>query len=53
LRIKRKKVRACSVADWTATMIGPIKMPDGKVIQPHKTPKLESAPLPAVLLMDG
>jgi len=34
-------VRACSVADWTATMLGPIKMPDGKVIQPHKTPKLE------------
>jgi hypothetical protein len=32
----------CSVADWTATMIGPMKMPDGKVIQPtHKTAKLE------------
>jgi hypothetical protein len=39
LGIKRK-IRACSVADWTATMIGQ-KMPDGKVIQPHKTPKLE------------
>jgi hypothetical protein len=36
LGIKRK-IRACSVADWTATMIGQ-KMPDGKVIQPHKTP---------------
>lgn len=32
----------CSVADWTATMIGPMKMQDGKVIQPtHKTAKLE------------
>ncbi len=32
----------CSVADWTATMIGPMKGPDGKVIQPtHKTAKLE------------
>jgi hypothetical protein len=32
----------CSVADWTATMIGPMKMADGKVIQPtHKTAKLE------------
>jgi len=32
----------CSVADWTATMIGPMKMPDSKVIQPtHKTAKLE------------
>ena len=32
----------CSVADWTATMHGPMKMPDGKVIQPtHKTAKLE------------
>ena len=32
----------CSIADWSATMIGPIKMPDGKVIQPtHKTAKLD------------
>ena len=32
----------CSVADWTANMIGPMKMADGKVIQPtHKTAKLE------------
>jgi SnoaL-like polyketide cyclase len=32
----------CSVADWTATMIGPMEMPDGKVIQStHKTAKLE------------
>jgi hypothetical protein len=32
----------CSVADWTATMIGSMKMPNGKVIQPtHKTAKLE------------
>jgi len=32
----------CSVADWTVTMIGPMKMVDGKVIQPtHKTAKLE------------
>jgi hypothetical protein len=32
----------CSVADWTATMIGPMKGPDGKVVQPtHKTAKLE------------
>ena len=32
----------CSVADWTATMIGPMKMADGKVIQPnHKTAKSE------------
>jgi hypothetical protein len=32
----------CSVADWTATMIGPMKMQDGKVIQPtHKTARLE------------
>ncbi len=32
----------CSVADWTATMIGSMKMADGKVIQPtHKTAKLE------------
>jgi hypothetical protein len=32
----------CSVADWTATMIGSLKMPNGKVIQPtHKTAKLE------------
>jgi hypothetical protein len=32
----------CSVADWTATMIGPMKTPDGKIIQPtHKTAKLE------------
>jgi len=28
----------CSVADWTATMIGPMIGPDGKIIQPtHKT----------------
>lgn len=32
----------CSVADWTATMIGPMTMPDGTVIQPtNKTAKLE------------
>jgi hypothetical protein len=32
----------CSGADWTATMIGPMKMPNGKIIQPtHKTAKLE------------
>ncbi len=32
----------CSIADWTATMVGPMKMPEGKVIQPtHKTAKLE------------
>ncbi len=32
----------CSVADWTATMIGPFKMPDGRVVQPtHKTARLE------------
>ncbi len=32
----------CSVADWTATMIGPMKMTDGKVVQPtHKTANLE------------
>ena len=32
----------CSVADWTATMIGPVKMPNGKAVQPtHKTAKLE------------
>jgi hypothetical protein len=32
----------CSVADWTATMIGPMTMPGGKVVQPtHKTAKLE------------
>ena len=32
----------CSVADWTVTMIGPMKMPNGKVIDPtHKTAKLE------------
>ncbi len=32
----------CSVADWTVTMIGPMKMPNGKIIQPtHKTAKLE------------
>ncbi len=32
----------CSVADWTATMIGPMKGLDGKIIQPtHKTAKLE------------
>jgi hypothetical protein len=32
----------CSIADWTATMIGPFKMPDGKIIQPtHKTAKLD------------
>ena len=32
----------CSVADWTATMIGPMKMADGTIVQPtHKTAKLE------------
>ena len=32
----------CSVADWTATMKGPLKGPDGKLIQPtNKTAKLE------------
>ncbi len=32
----------CSVADWTATMIGPLKMPDGKIFPPtRKTAKLE------------
>ncbi len=32
----------CSVADWTVTMIGPMKMADGRVIQPtHKTASLE------------
>lgn len=32
----------CSVADWTVTMIGPMKTPDGKTIQPtNKTAKLE------------
>ena len=32
----------CSVADWTVTMIGSMKMPDGKIIQPtRKTAKLE------------
>ncbi len=32
----------CSVADWTATMKGPMKGPDGKMIQPtNKTAKLE------------
>ncbi len=32
----------CSVADWTVTMVGPMKMPDGKVVPPtHKTAKLE------------
>jgi hypothetical protein len=32
----------CSVADWTATMIGPMKGPDGKIVQPtHKTARLE------------
>jgi hypothetical protein len=31
----------CSVADWEATMIGPMKMPDGRIIQPtHKTARL-------------
>jgi hypothetical protein len=30
------------VADWEATMIGSMKMPDGIIIQPtHKTAKLE------------
>ncbi len=32
----------CSVADWTATMIGPMKMADGRIVQPtHRTAKLE------------
>ncbi len=32
----------CSVADWTATMIGPMKMANGQTVQPtHKTAKLE------------
>ncbi len=32
----------CSVADWTATMIGLLKMPDGKIFPPtRKTAKLE------------
>ena len=32
----------CSVADWTVTMIGPMKMLDGEIIKPtHKTAKLE------------
>ena len=32
----------CSVADWTVTMVGPMKMPDGKVVKStHKTAKLE------------
>ncbi len=32
----------CSVADWEATMIGPMKNPDGSVVQPtHKTARLE------------
>ncbi len=32
----------CSVADWTVTMIGPMKKPDGTVVQPtHKTARLE------------
>ncbi len=32
----------CSVADWTATMIGPMKRSDGKIIQPtHKTAQIE------------
>ncbi len=32
----------CSVADWTVTMIGPMKTPDGRVIEPtHKTARLE------------
>ncbi len=32
----------CSVADWTVMMVGPMKMPDGKVVPPtHKTAKLE------------
>ena len=31
----------CSVADWTATMIRPMKMPNGKIIQrTHKTARL-------------
>lgn len=32
----------CSVADWTATMIEPMNMPNGQTIQPtHKTAKIE------------
>ncbi len=32
----------CSVADWTATMIGPMKISDGKTVQPtHRTAELE------------
>ena len=32
----------CTVADWTVTMKGPMKSPDGKMIPPtHKTAKLE------------
>jgi hypothetical protein len=32
----------CSVAEWTVTMHGPMKAPEGKLIQPtHKTAKLE------------
>jgi hypothetical protein len=32
----------CSVADWTATMKGPVKGPKGNMIQPtNKTAKLE------------
>ena len=32
----------CSVADWTVTMKGPMKTPDGKTLQPtNKTAKLE------------
>ena len=36
----------CSVADWTATMIGPMKTSDGKVIPPPTKPlSLNSAQL--------
>ena len=32
----------CTVADWTVTMKGPMKGPDGKIVQPTgKTAKLE------------
>jgi len=32
----------CSIADWTVTMIGAFKMPEGKIIEPtHKTVKLD------------
>ncbi len=35
----------CSIADWTVTMVGPMKMPDGKVFSPRtKRQSLSSAP---------